>query len=244
MTNVLVLAAGDPGFDAEDGGYPLCLTEFDGVPLIERIATACKTLDRGRFVFAMREVDAARFHLDNVIRMLVPDAAIVKAGKTRGAACTALLAAAHIDNDEDLLVMNTNELVDIDLAGLVEGFAGRRLDAGVVTFRSVHPRYSYVAVDASGLVTEAAEKNPISHHATAGIYWYARGSDLISAIKAMIRRDANIDDAFFICPAFNEMVLAQARIGIHAIEAAQYRPLKTGRQLHQIEMLKEGKQVQ
>jgi len=241
MTNVLVLAAGDPGFNTEDGDYPLCLTELDGSPLVEKIAVSCKALDCGRFVFAMRETDATRFHLDSVVRLLVADAQIVKTGKTRGAACTALLAAPYIDNDDSLLVMNANQHVDVDLAAVIREFAERRLDAGVVTFRSVHPRYSYVSIDACGFVVEAAEKNPISQNATAGIYWFARGHDFIAALKGMIRRDANVDGAFYVCPLFNEMVLAQARVGVHPIETSRYRPLKTERQLHQLALSPDGR---
>ena len=234
--NVLVLSAGDPGFDPQDGGYPLSLAEFDGVPLIQMIADRCKPLSPQRFICAMRRREAGRFHLDNVVRLLMPDAVIIRTEGTKGAACTALLAAAHIDNDDSLLVVSANELLDVDLAEMVASFTSRGLDGGVVTFGSVHPRYSYVRLDESGLVTEAAEKNPISRNATAGMYWFARGRDLVAAIKEMIRKNAQVDGLFYVCPAINEMVLAQARIGAFAIAASQYHPLKTERQLHQLEM--------
>jgi dTDP-glucose pyrophosphorylase len=235
MINMLILAAGDPGFDTGDGGYPLCLAEIDGQPLIERIMADCARLPQARFVVALRDEDTARFHLDNVVRLIAPDAAIVRAGRTRGAACTALLAARHLDSDIPLLVVNANQIVDIDLGEAVAGFAAAGLDAGVVTFRSVHPRYSYVRIDAAGLVVEAAEKNPISQNAAAGIFWFARGRDLVAAIKAMIRRDAHVDGTYFICPALNEMVLDQARIGIRTIDPARYHPLKSERQLQHFE---------
>jgi NDP-sugar pyrophosphorylase family protein len=234
--NILILAAGHPEFDTRDGNYPLCLTEFNGVPMLERIVNACKPLGAKRIIFALRKDEVNRYHLDSVANLLSPVAVTLKVeGSTPGAACTALLAAGHIDSSEELLVMNANELVDADLEQLVAGFRARKLDAATVTFTSIHPRYSYVRLGPDGMVTEATEKNPISNHATAGLYWYARGSDFVAAVKNMIRKDAHVDGMFYICPAFNELVLKQAHIGTTQIDAAQYHPLKTERQLHQFE---------
>jgi NDP-sugar pyrophosphorylase family protein len=238
--NILILAAGHREFDTGDGHYPLCLTEFDGVPMLERIANACASLNPKRMVFAMRKEEVNRFHLDNVVNLLSPKSVALRIeDSTKGAACTALLASSYIDSEDELLVINGNEFVDIDLADLVAGFRARDLDAGTVTFRSVHPRYSYVRLSRDGLVTEATEKKPISNNATAGLYWYAHGRDLLAAIKNMIRKDAHVDGVFYICPAFNEMVLQQKRIGATAIDPKRYHPLKTERQVQQFESLHE-----
>ena len=64
----------------------------------------------------------------------------------------------------------------------------------MVTFRSLHPRYSYMLVDDNGLIVEAAEKRPISRHATAGFYWYRRGADFVQSAQDMIRKDAHVDE--------------------------------------------------
>lgn len=234
--NILILAAGHPEFDTRDGNYPLYLTELDGIPIIKHIVNACKALGAANIIFAFRKEEVNRYHLDNVVDLLSPNAVTLKVcGNTPGAACTALLATTYIDNEQELLVMSANELVDIDLVEFVTSLKARHLDAGAVTFSSIHPRYSYVRVGANELVTEATEKNPISNHATASLYWYARGKDFVEAIKNMIRKDAHIDGLFYICPAFNEMVLNQAKIGIWVINAKNYHPLKTERQLQQFE---------
>ena len=235
--NILILAAGNPEFDTGDGQYPLCLTELDGIPLIERIVALCQQLPVKRMIFALRKEDVNRYHLDNVVHLLHPGAVALKVeGSTPGAACTALLASGHIRGEEELLIISANELIDADFNEIVASFRNRRLHAGTVTFPSMHPRYSYVRVSDEGLVIEATEKNPISRHATAGFYWFSRGNDYIDAAKDMIRKDAHVNGIFYICPVFNELVLAQKRIGIHAVDARQYHPLKTERQLHQYEV--------
>ncbi|WP_197703917.1 hypothetical protein [Cohaesibacter sp. ES.047] len=86
-----------------------------------------------------------------LFRLLEPKSVVVKIeNPTSGAACTALLAAGFIDNDKELLIINANELIDVNFADIVGGFRERSLAAGVLTFKSVHPRYSYVKLDDSG----------------------------------------------------------------------------------------------
>lgn len=234
--NVLILAAGQVDFNAHDGNYPLCLSEIDGIPLIERLIQVCSNLGEISFIIALREQDIRHHHLDNIVTLLAPNAKIISvADGTRGAACTALLATGYIDDGNELLILNGNEILDVDFSNIVSSFRGRQLDVGAITFSSVHPRYSYVRLNSENFVVEAAEKNPISRHATAGFYWFARGKDFVRSVQNMIRKDASVNDRFYISTALNEMVLEQARIGIFPIETINYHPLKTERQLMQFE---------
>lgn len=227
---VLILAAGEPHGSADEHDYPLCLAEFDGVTLLERITRKCAALPASEWIFALRERDVRRYHLDNIVRQLVARArTLVVHDNTRGAACTALLAAGSIDNADELLIVSANEVVDVDFAALADSFRLRGLDAGTLVFPSVHPRYSYVRLDPQGFVLEAAEKNPISNDAMAGIQWFARGRDFVRAAKQTIRKDAHVDGSFYVAPTFNELVLEQALIGVQRIEARQYHPLKSRR---------------
>ena len=242
--NILILAAGQDQLSQEDG-YPLCLTEFDSLPLIQRVAISCQSLNPRHLIVAFREEDVRKYHLDNVVKLLSPNAKILNIGEpTQGAACTALLAAESIDNDDELLIVNGNELLNTDFKQIVEGFRNRKLDAGVVVFPSIHPRYSYVRLDENEFVVEATEKNPISHNATAGFYWFSQGKNFVRAAKNLIRKDARVNGNFYICPAFNELILEQQRIGITKVDGKIYNPLKSGRQIEQFEAaLEKGKTV-
>lgn len=227
---VLILAAGDQQGEFEDSDYPLCLTEFDGMTLLENIARRCAMLPASEWIFAMRERDVRRYHLDNIVRQLVPRPRVLLVrDSTRGAACTALLAAGSIDNDEELLIVSANEVVDVDLPAFADSLRQRGLDAGTIVFPSVHPRYSYVRMDPQGFVLEAAEKNPISSDAMAGIHWFSRGRSFVRAAMQTIRKDASVDGSFYVSPTFNELVLEQALIGVSRIESRQYHPLKNRR---------------
>lgn len=231
--NILVLAAGQPSPDIQGGNYPVCLVELDGLSVLELLVKSCKDLGDTQFIFTFCEDDIRRYHLDNVARLLVPQSKIISvSSQTAGAACTALLAITYIDKNEELLIVNGNEFLNANFSEIIYDFRSRKLDAGTVVFNSIHPRYSYVRLNEENYIIEAAEKNPISRNATAGFYWYARGSDFISSAQMMVRKNASVDNLYYISPTLNEMVLRQARMGVFSVDSNQYIPLKTERQLN------------
>jgi hypothetical protein len=226
---VLILGAG--GAPADSDTPPAWLAESNGEILVERFVKACGGL-AAKLVFAVRTQEMRKYRIDSVIALAAPGSAVVPiAGETQGAACTALLCIQHLDPKDELLILNSNEFLDIDYTATIEGFRRQAYDAAVVTFHSIHPRYSYVQLDDAGLITEAAEKHPISRHATAGFYWFRQGGDFIDAAQDMIRKDAHVDGKFFISLVFNELVLKQKRMGVTEVESRHYHPLKSQRQL-------------
>ena len=158
--------------------------------------------------------------------------------ENRGQVCVeinTLLAACQLPQQNGLLVVSANELVDLDLSVVVRDFQKRGLDGGTLTFRSIHPRYSYVRLNKDGLVIEAAQQKPISQHATAGVFWFKKTEDFVDAVKASIRKNAVVADKFFVAPTFNELILKQKRVGVFPLDVSKYRPVKTERQVQQFE---------
>lgn len=234
--NILVLAAGVIDIDVRDGGYPICLTEIEGRPIIEWIVAKTSNIKNAKYTFALREEEVAQFHLDKIADLLTPGACIVKVPQnTLGSACTALLAASRFPSDEEILIISANELVDVKLNDILNEFRQRNLDGGTITFTSVHPRYSYVRLDDDELVTEATQQKPISKNATTGIFWFARSGDFVESIKNIIRKESHVNGKYYVAKTFNELILKQKQIGISKIETYQYRPLKTERQIYQVE---------
>lgn len=232
----LVLGAARSPFKDSGEGSPVWLAELDGELLLERFVKACSVLKSNRLIFAVIDQDVRRFKIDSIISLAAPDATVIRViQETQGATCTALLAIDHIDPDDELLILNSNEFIDIDYQQAIDEFRERGLDAGAVVFRSIHPRYSYVRLDDDGYIIEAAEKHPISRYATAGFYWYRHGRDFIRAAEDMIRKDAHVDGRFFICPVFNELVLQQKKMGVIEIDPRNYHPLKSVRQVARYE---------
>jgi dTDP-glucose pyrophosphorylase len=230
--NILVLAAGSSEAFREAGfTYPKSLVEIEGKPAIERVILNLKPLiahAQGKVVFIVPKEESRKFHVDAVIRLLLPRAVIIQASEpTAGAACTALLAVDEIDSDMPLVVLNADEILEIDLPKVIDEFTERKLDGGVVVFRSVHPKWSFVRCDADGLVVECAEKTPISDLATAGFYYYRKGRDMVSAIETMMLKQATVNGQYYLCPAYNEMILNASRVGVFEVPQNKYVTLKT-----------------
>jgi dTDP-glucose pyrophosphorylase len=226
VKTLLLAAGGDQAFFDAGYAWPKNLTEVEGEPLVQRVLSAVgQGASSTGLVVAIQQEENRRYHTGDMLQLLVPNVCIVEVrGLTDGAACTALLAAGEIDNDESLLIVNGDQIVDVDVNEVVSDFERRDLDAGVVTFTAVHPRWSYVLLENSEVI-EAAEKRPISNVATAGMYWFRRGSDFVAGAKSMIRKNAAVDGRFFVCPVFNELVLLRRRIGVHHIDRRSYHSL-------------------
>ncbi|MFQ3670964.1 MAG: glycosyltransferase family 2 protein [Verrucomicrobiia bacterium] len=226
--NILVLAAGgSEAFQAAGYAYPKNLVEVAGKPLLQHVMENVSTA-QGRLIVVLRRDEAAKFHTDQVVRLLDPSAEVVLSPvPTSGAACTALLAAGFIDHEEPLLIANGDQLLRLDHQALVQAFQEKGWDGGIPVFEDVHPKYSYVKLGEDGLVVEAAEKRPISRLATAGRYYFSQGRTFVRAAQQMILKDAHLDGIFYVCPAYNEAVLAGARIGVLPVEKSAYQSLST-----------------
>ncbi|EPS8493158.1 glycosyltransferase family 2 protein [Yersinia enterocolitica] len=234
--NILILAAGQSSSESREDSYPLCLTETDGMSLIERIVLNTKKIPDSKYCFALLDKDAEKFHLDKVVKLLVKDSTVIKIPEyTKGSACTALLAASQLNQQDELLIISANELVNIDFSNVLNDFNLRKLDGGTLIFKSVHPRYSYVSLNTDRIVIEAAQQKPISQNATAGVFWFARTHDFAEAAKNLIRKNASVNGKFYVAPTFNELILKQMKVGTINLNVDDYKLLKTERQAQQFE---------
>ena len=92
------------------------------------------------------------------------------------------------------------------------------IDAGILTFKSTHPKWSFAKCDSNGFVTEVAEKNPISDIATVGIYYWKKGSDYVKYAKQMIANDIRVNNEFYVCPVFNQAIEDGKKVKTYNIE--------------------------
>lgn len=227
---VLVLAAGDDRRGPHQ--YPTVLHEVDGVPLLQRIVETCGTLEDVEIVCLLRSDQLERWAIADMVAQLTPRPRVIAVhGDTAGAACTALLAIDELVDSRELLLVTANEYLSIDLAAQLDTVRSTDADAAVLTFDSVHPRYSYAAVDESGIVTRLEEKHPISRRATTGVYWARRSDTMLAALKNLIRKGDAHEGRYFIAPALNQIILAGGTVRAFALADGVYHPLKDVDQL-------------
>lgn len=226
--NIIVLMAG-PSKDFEGRGYvyPKYLLEYNGEPIIQRVVESIKPLD-ANISFVIRKEDDDKAYLGSTLKILSPACTVYRVNEeTQGAVCSALFAIDSINNDEELLIVNGDQLVR---KGIVEGitqFRQKPMGGGIFVFRSVHPRWSYVALDENGYVNETSEKRPISDMATAGCYYYRHGKDFVEAAFNTIRKDVNYNGKYYICSTYNELILNQQPVGVYEINKRDYISFST-----------------
>ena len=78
-----------------------------------------------------------------------------------------------------------------------------------------------------GLVFEVAEKIVISDQATVGIYYFRHGSDFVKFAKQMIAKDIRVNNEFYVCPVFNELVQSGLNVYVSEIDPGQMHGLGT-----------------
>jgi HAD superfamily hydrolase (TIGR01509 family) len=204
--NVVIPAAGR-GSRFEEAGYvhPKPLIDVEGRPMIDRVLDDLREV--GRPIVLLQEEHIRRYRADAVIEHAAPDARIVPvSGITEGAACTVLLAEELIDGPSELVLANSDQVVDADVAAFVALMREQGADGGIMTFQATESKWSFAKVGSDGIVTEVAEKRPISDQATVGIYWFRHGSAFVRCARRMIERDVRVNGEFYVCPVFNELI--------------------------------------
>ena len=141
---------------------------------------------------------------------------IISDGVTEGAACTLLLAKRYIDNGIPLLSFNTDQMIDYDVEGTFNKM--KKYDGGIPCFWGDSTDWSYAKTNDENIVTEVAEKNPISDNATVGVYYWKHGSDYVKYAEQMIKKNIRVNNEFYVCPVFNEAILDKKRIIIDQVE--------------------------
>ena len=139
-------------------------------------------------------------------------------GITEGAACTTLLAKKFIDNDEPLVMANSDQFVEWDSNEFMYSMIADNIDGGMLTFEATHPKWSFAKLDDKGFVSEVAEKKPISNIATVGVYYWTKGSDYVKYAEQMIDKDIRTNNEFYVCPAYNEAIEDNKKIKIFPIK--------------------------
>ena len=203
--------------------YGRSLYEIERKTILQHVCEQLMHIEGADLVFVLNKSDIQQYHLDNVIRLISPEAQIVVAdGKTAGSACSCMLAIDALAMDEPLIVAGGDQIVTEHLQPIVNKFRENNWDGGLVYFDDIHPRWSYIKINEDGFVTQAAEKLPISRNATTGFYYYKQARDFVDAVFSMIQKKSHVNGKYYVCPAYNELVLRQKKIGAHRIDKFSY----------------------
>lgn len=206
---ILIPMAGEGSRFAKEGyTFPKPLIDVNGKPMIQAVV---ENLDfDADYIFLVRKEHILKYEgLSTTLNRITNNrSTIVEVdGLTEGAACTALLAKEYINNEEDLLIANSDQIIVYrpENFGTIKNMTN--VDGIVFSFRAVHPKWSFVKINSRGIATRVEEKNPISDIATCGIYWYRHGKDFVYSAERMISKNIRVNNEFYIAPVYNEMIM-------------------------------------
>jgi len=194
--------------------------DVKGKPMIQRVIENLNIeFDKNfKFIILCQEADYLDYDFSIFNKMIGHDnIEIVKLKViTEGAACTLLTAKEYIDNKVPLLSFNSDQMIDYDPNQTYSRLSLH--DGGMPCFKGEGPKWSYAKTDEDGYVTEVAEKKQISNDATAGYYYWSRGSDFVKFAEQMIEADDRLNNEFYVAPVYNYAVKAGKRIVITQVD--------------------------
>ena len=210
--NVLIPMAGAGSRFAEAGyAFPKPLIDVHDKPMIQAVVDNLAI--EATYTYIVQKSHFEKYNLSYLLNAITPNCNIVQVdGVTEGAAVTCLLAKEFINNDEPLVMANSDQIVDWNSREFLYSLISKNADGGIATFNSTHPKWSYAKADSAGLVSEVAEKKPISDLATVGIYYWKHGHDFVKYAEEMISKDIRTNGEFYICPVFNEAIQDNKRV--------------------------------
>ncbi len=219
--NILIPMAGEGSRFREVGyTFPKPIIEVKGKPMIQLVVENLNI--KANYIFIIRKDHQKKFNIKSLLSVIQPNCKIVEVDElTEGAACTALLAKKYINNNNPLLIANSDQYIKWDSSKTMYNFISKKIDGGILTFESVHPKWSYAKIDKNEVVTEVAEKKVISNNATVGIYYWSKGNDFVKYANQMIKKNIRTNNEFYICPVFNEAIKAGKVIKSEKIEKMQ-----------------------
>ena len=216
--NILIPMAG-AGSRFQEAGYifPKPLIEINNKPMIQIVLESLNV--DGNFIFIVQKEHQKKYNINSVLKILKPNCKIIELDQiTEGAACTTLLAKKHINNNNPLLIANSDQFIKWDSIKSMYNFTSKKIDGSILTFEAIHPKWSYAKVDSSNLVSEVAEKKVISKHATVGVYFWKKGNDYVKYAEQMIKKNIRVNNEFYVCPVFNEAISDNKRIIIDPVD--------------------------
>ncbi|MDC0985831.1 glycosyltransferase family 2 protein [Alphaproteobacteria bacterium] len=233
--NVVIPMAGQ-GSRFVEAGYkePKPFIEIFGKTLIELVLENLY-MDNARYILLVRAE-----HMETQAKVIQRiqdshDVTFLTIDKlTEGAASTILHAHRLIDNNAPLLLANSDQYVEMNIADYIGDCVNKELDGSILTFidDELNPKWSFAKINDHGIIEEVKEKKAISQYATVGIYYFSKGSSFVKSAIDMIIANDRVNGEFYTCPVYNYGIAVGEKFGIYNIEAKKMHGLGTPEDLN------------
>ena len=144
MLNIVVPMAGR-GSRFANAGYklPKPLIMVHDKPMIQYVTNNIRPKKEHRFIYLCLQEHIEKYDLINKLEEISPNCIIVPVdGVTEGAACTVLLAEKYINNNDEMMIANSDQYVDIDINDYIKAQEG--YDGLIMTMKADDPKWSFI----------------------------------------------------------------------------------------------------
>ena len=186
---------------------PKPMIDIAGYPMIQWAISSFPLIKEYQLIFLVLKEHIEKYKIDEELRRIFGDIIkiIIVDKVTEGAACTALLARELINNDEPLLIADSDDFIDgSTLFKDIEN--NEMLDGIIPIFYANNSKWSFSKVDDKNYVVEIAEKIQISRTANIGAYYFKKGRDFVWAAEEMIEENDRTNGEFYIAPVYNYLI--------------------------------------
>lgn len=228
--NIVIPMAGyGTHFSAAGYRSPKPLIDMFGKTMIETVIDNLRPQQPARFIFICQREHYREYGLEKIFQRSLGEAwdCVQLDGVTEGAACTVLAAETLIEDDAELIVANSDQIVDCSMTDYLNCARASGVHGLVMTFPANDAKWSYIRLDAQGYGIEVAEKRVISPHATVGIYYFSTGKVYKDAAHAMITKNIRVNNEFYVAPVYNEIIAQGSKVRIWEIDAAAMHGIGT-----------------
>jgi len=234
---VIIPIAGSVSFKDSDFIYPKPLIDVGDKPLIEYVIDNYSNIEGGtKFCFILKQSLCAEYNLDYVITQLTADPLIIRLkNQTKGATCSVLMCIDKIGPEEEVVIANSDQYFLENVNNAIAFFRQNSVDAGIITFKSVHPRWSFAVIDENENVLETAEKRPISRDAIAGFYYFRTFKTFVDGAYNSILNEDYYNDQIYISSAINQLILQNKKIMAYKINNDNFFSFYTPQKIKEFE---------
>lgn len=216
MNIIIPMAGAGSRFGQAGYSFPKPLVDVNGEPMIKLVVDNLN-ID-ANYIFIVQKSHYEKYNLQHLLNLIAPKCTIVQIDQvTEGAACTVLLTKEYINNDNPILIANSDQFIEWNSTDFFYSVENSICDGSILTFESTHPKWSFVKLDQNNFVSEVAEKKPISNLATVGIYYWSKGSDFVKYAMSMINKNIRVNNEFYVCPVYNEAIQDNKKIKTYNI---------------------------
>lgn len=203
MKIVIPMAGLGSRFSKVGYSFPKPLIDVEGVPMIQRVVDNLNHFDAD-FIFLVSQEHLNQYNVESLLTTITNGRCDIIPVKehTEGAACTVLLAKDYINSSEELLIANSDQIIQYNPKNFKLMYEMGRHADWIWTFNATNPKWSFARVHGQRIV-EVAEKNPISNIATCGVYFWDAGRAFVMCAEEMIKRNLRVNGEFYVCPTYN-----------------------------------------